>query len=570
MSYDYDAIIVGSGASGGAVAYQLCQAGYKIALLEKGRLIRRGEFSKDELAYCRRDIVTPSLLDEYHIIEEKIDGVWTETPTFESNWSFWNGNIVGGSSNLMSGMFHRMHPDDFRLLSRYGAIEGANIVDWPISYRDMEPYYTLAETLIGISGKAQKHPFEPPRSSPDFPQPPTDENRVVKLFDRSCRTLGIAPLVTPRAVLSRNKGDRNACYYSNFCGSYGCSSGAKSSSREALIRPALATGNLTLMSNTQVKRLLSSRGHVKSAEVVNTITGEEHLLTARIFVLAAQAHESVRLLLNSANRYYPDGLGNSSGELGKNLIFSAGGSGQGVLREKSLKEISFDALMKRGLFINRSVLDWYVIEKLDNRDKPVGKKMKGGSVEFMFEHQNNISRAAKTRYRGEKLLWGRELGDRLKKTFIEGKSIRFEVFNDWLPTDDCYVSISKEKKDKYGMPVGKLRINAHPHDLEVASVIAEKSETILREMGAEDIYSSVSAVPPQNLIAGGCRFGDDAKHSVLNRYCQSHDLPNLFVADASFMPTGGSVPYTWTIYANALRIADYIALQLQKKSAYRT
>ena len=565
MSYDYDAIIVGSGASGGAVAHQLCQAGYKVALLEKGRLIRRGEFSKDELAYCRRDVVTPSLFDEYHIIEEKIDGVWTETPTYESNWSFWNGNIVGGSSNLMSGMFHRMHPDDFRLLSRYGAIEGANIVDWPIGYDEMEPYYTLAETLIGISGKAQKHPFEPPRSSLDFPQPPTKENKIVKLLDKSCRALGITPLVTPRAVLSRDKGDRNACYYSNFCGSYGCSSGAKSSSREALIRPALASGNLTLMSNTQVKRLLSGREHVKSVEVVNTITGEERSLTARIFVVAAQAHESVRLLLNSANSYYPDGLGNSSGELGKNLIFSAGGSGQGVLRKKSLKAISFDALMERGLFINRSVLDWYAIEKDDVRDKPA-EKIKGGLVEFMFEHQNNISRAVKSRYESGKLLWGKAFGEVLKKTFVEGKSIRFEVFNDWLPTDDCYVSVSKEKKDRYGMPVGKLRINAHPHDLKVASIIAKKSEMILHKMGAEDIYSSVSAVPPQNLIAGGCRFGDDPKHSVLNRYCQSHDLPNLFVADASFMPTGGSVPYTWTIYANALRIADYIALQLQKES----
>ena len=212
MSYDFDAIIVGSGASGGAVAHQLCQAGMKVALLEKGRLIRRDEFSKDELAYCRRDTVTPNLFDEYHVIEEMVDGKWVSTPTYESNWSFWNGNIVGGSSNLMSGMFHRMHPDDFSLLSRYGAIEGANVADWPISYNDMEPYYSLAETLVGISGKAQKHPFEPPRSVPDFPQPPTDENRVVGLLDKSCRELGITPLVTPRAVLSRKKGDRDACY----------------------------------------------------------------------------------------------------------------------------------------------------------------------------------------------------------------------------------------------------------------------------------------------------------------------------------------------------------------------
>ena len=105
----------------------------------------------------------------------------------------------------MSGMLHRMHPDDFRLKSKYGEIEGANIVDWPISYEELEPYYTLAEELVGISGKAEKHPFEPPRSTPDFPQPPTKENAVVKLIDKSCRDLDIIPLVTPRAVLSQRQ-----------------------------------------------------------------------------------------------------------------------------------------------------------------------------------------------------------------------------------------------------------------------------------------------------------------------------------------------------------------------------
>ncbi len=555
----YDAIVIGSGASGGTVAHQLCQAGFKVALLEKGRLIRREEFSKDELAYCRRDIVTPNLFDEYHTIEEYRDGKWAETPTHDSNWSFWNGNIVGGSSNLMSGMLHRMHPDDFRLLSRYGEIEGANIVDWPISYKDMKPYYRLAEELVGISGKAQNHPYKPPRSSLDFYQPPTGENMITTLFDKSCRRLKITPLITPRAVLSQDKGDRKACYYSNFCGSYGCSSGAKGSSREAFINPALATGNLTLLTNSHVKRLESDRERVTAVEVVNTITGESQKLQAEIFVVSAQAHESSRLLLNSANSFYPDGLANSSGEVGKNMIFSAGGSGQGVLNKESLKSLPFDALMQRGLFINRSILDWYVINPW------WGRETKGGLVEFMFEHQNNISRAAKSRYSGEKLLWGEDLSVKLQEIFTEGKSIRFEIFNDWLPTDDCFVSLDLKRKDKYGMPVGKLRIHGHPHDLKIASKISEKCEELLAEMGAEDIYSSISATPPQNLVAGGCRFGTDPKISVLNPYCQSHDIPNLFVADASFMPTGGSTPYTWTIYANALRISDYMINELQKR-----
>jgi choline dehydrogenase-like flavoprotein len=549
----YDVVIIGSGASGGAVAYTLCKAGYKVAVLEKGRLVKRDEFSKDELAYCRRDLVTPSLFDEYHTIEEKVDGKWVATPTHESGWSFWNGNIVGGSSNLMSGMLHRLHPDDFRLKNKYGEIKGANVVDWPISYDELEPYYDMAEEIVGISGHVEKHPYEPPRSRLNFTQKPTRENAVVKLLDKSCKALDITPLVTPRAVLSKDKEDRKACYYSNFCGSYGCSSGAKSSSREALIKPALATGNLTLLSNTHVKSLHTSKqDEVEYARVVNTITGKEKKIKAKLFVVAAQAHESARLLLNSANAQHPNGLANSSGELGKNLLFSGGGSGQGELHKGSLKEIKFEKLMATGLFVNRSVLDWYFI------DHWWDGTFKGGSVEFMFEHQNIISRARKHNKEDNKFVWGKALGDKVVKRFTEQKSIRFEIFNDWLPNDDCFVALDKIHKDKYGMPVGKLRLEGHPQDVKVGKYIAKKCEAILEEMGAKNIYSSVTAGAAQNLVAGGCRFGNDPKTSVLDKNCKAHDVHNLYVADASFMPTGGSVAYTWTIYANAFRVADKI------------
>ena len=557
----YDVVVIGSGASGGAVAYTLSKVGYKVAVLEKGRLIQRDEFSKDELAYCRRDLVTPNLFEEYHTIEEKIDGKWVATPTYESGWSFWNGNIVGGSSNFMSGMLHRMHPDDFRLKSKYGEIEGANVVDWPISYEELEPYYDLTEELVGVSGYYKKHKYEPPRSRTQFTQSPTKENAVVKLLDKSCQKLGIESLVTPRAILSKDKGNRDACYYSNFCGSYGCSSGAKSSSREALIKPALATGNLVLLTNLHVKSLHTSQNDVVDyAVAVDTITGKESHIKGKLFVVAAQAHESVRLLLNSANQYHPHGLANSSGELGKNLLFSGGGSGQGELHKDSLKEISFEDLMTTGLFVNRSILDWYFV------DHWWDGKFKGGLVEFMFEHQNIISRANKHNTKDGKLIWGKALSDRLVKRFTEQKSIRFEIFNDWLPNDNCFITLDKKYKDKYGMPVGKLRLEGHPQDVKVGKYIAKKCEKVLEEMGAKNIYSSVTSSASQNLVAGGCRFGDDPKTSVLDKNCKTHDINNLYVADASFMPTGGSVAYTWTIYANAFRIADTIIKALKKNS----
>jgi len=554
----YDVIVVGSGASGGAVAYRLVQAGYRVALLEKGALLTREDFSKDELAYCRRDLVTPNLQEEYHVIEQKVNGVWVATPTFKSQWSFWNGNIVGGSSNLMSGMVHRMHPDDFRLKSKYGEIKGANVVDWPISYEELSPYYDEVEALVGISGCVEKHPFLPPRKEATFFQPPTKENALVKEFDRSCHSLGITPLVTPRAILSQPYAHREGCLYSNFCGSYGCSSGAKGSAREAFIVPALATGRLTLLPHTHVKKLHTTKEKVTSVSVIHTKTNKERELKAKYFVLAAQAHESVRLLLNSANRFYPFGVANSSRELGKNLIFSGGGVGRARLKYSKENSSQFEAWMRRGLFVNRSILDWYFV------DHWWDGYFKGGLVEFMFESQNVIGRADTIAQEGGKLLWGENLRRSLERGFTQEKSIRFEIFNDWLPHDDSFISLAKEHKDKYGMPVGKLRISGHPLDQKVGQYLAQKSIKILEEMGAKEIEYRISDMPAPNLIAGGCRFGNNPKESVLNKMCQTHDIDNLYVADASFMPTGGSVPYTWTIYANALRVADGLIERLSK------
>ncbi|HEX5635995.1 MAG TPA: FAD-binding protein, partial [Gammaproteobacteria bacterium] len=150
---DYDICIIGSGAGGGPVALELSRAGYSVAVLEKGPWFKEKDFFKDEQACCRHSVYTPSLNDEQHVIEEEMrDGSWQGEATSQSGWDFWNGNMVGGSSNLMSGFFYRLKPEDFRLLSEFGPIKGANIADWPISYDDLEPYYTKTEIEVGISG----------------------------------------------------------------------------------------------------------------------------------------------------------------------------------------------------------------------------------------------------------------------------------------------------------------------------------------------------------------------------------------------------------------------------------
>ena len=558
MSMDYDVCIIGSGAGGSPVALSLAQAGYSVLVLEKGPWFSEQDFSKDELACCRRSTYTPSLTDEQHVIEEKYNnGNWVATPTVESGWDFWNGNCVGGSSNFMSGFFYRLKPVDFRLHSEFGAIAGANVVDWPISYEDLEPFYTQVEQIVGISGRIVKHPQQEPRSTPALPYPPLAENIISSWIDSACQKLGYHSLPTPRAILSQPAMARNSCSYSIYCGSYGCSTGAKGSARAALLDHAVKTGRCQIQPHAKVYRLISNnKGKVIAADYYDE-HNQTQRIKAKIFVVACQAIETSRLLLSSPGPQHPHGLGNNHQQVGRNLLFSAGGIGQGTFNYARLDPQQAAVLKVRGPFVNRGLQDWYTID-----DKKLGR-LKGGTIDFLFRHPNAIARANSQKWDdNDKLIWGKPLKRKLKAYFTDARYLQFEVFCDWLPTDNCFVSLDNTVKDKWGSPVAKVRVGYHPHDLKVGRYLADKAKTVLHTMGAEDIYASVSGDPPQNLMAGGCRFGRDPATSVLDPECRVHDAENLFITDGSFMPTGGSVPYTWTIYANAFRVADKIIDQL--------
>jgi len=555
MTPDYDVCVIGSGAGGGPVALTLAEAGYSVVVLEKGPWLRTEDFYKDELACCRRSVYTPDLSDEQHVIED-LDraGDWVGESTSESGWDFWNGNCVGGSSNFMSGFFYRLKPEDFRLLSEFGPIEGANISNWPIAYKDLEPYYTRVETEVGISGRFVDHPLAEPRSTADFPYPPTHEHPVSSRIGAACRDLGLHPLPTPRAILTKAKGKRRSCEYSGYCGSYGCSSGAKGGARAALLDRAVATGHCEIRPHSKVFKLASNaRGKVVAAEYYDT-AGQAQKVDAKIFVLACQAIETSRLLLCSTGPGHANGLANRSGQVGKNLLFSAGGSGTGEFDYARMSEAEAQAMKTRGPFVNRGLQDWYFIN-----DKSLGGRIKGGTVDFLLRHPNPISKAMTVkRDDNERLVWGHPLQKRLKSLFTESQYLRYEIFCDWLPTDNCFVDLDREVRDKWQTPVARVRIGYHEHDLKVGRYINARTLKVLEKMGAQNIRSNISGSPPQNLVAGGCRFGKDPARSVLDPDCRAHDVDNLYVTDGSFMPTGGSVPYTWTIYANAFRVADRI------------
>ena len=553
MMIETEVCIVGSGAGAAPVAYTLSKAGKKVLVLEKGPWLTEGDFSKDEISVCRKPGYTPNLRDEQHVLETPHKDHFDAKATFDSGRDFWNGSLVGGSSNLMSGYFHRLKPNDFNLLSTYGPIEGANVADWPISYDELEPYYAITEQMVGVSGKVVPHSFLEPRSTPDFPYPKLAENYIASLIDTACENLGYTPLPTARAIISKAKNERNPCYYSNFCGSYACSSGAKGSARAALLDPALKTGNLTITPHAKVFKLTTDHsGKAISAHYYNK-NNEEVIVKAQTFVIACQAIETSRLLLSSKGVKHPNGIGNNTGQLGKNLIFSAGGVGHGEFPYANFSEEDIAKLKSRGTFVNRSLQEWYEIDTSE-----FGRKTKGGTVDFLWKHANPISRSIRLKWGKNGLIWGGDLKKKIHHYFTQERHLTFEVFNDWLPTDDCFVALDEKVTDKWGDPVAKVRLGYHEHDLKVGEYIAQKTEAVLKEMGAVRVRSSVSGSPPANLQAGGCRFGNDPKTSVLDKNCKIHDCDNLYVTDGSFMPTGGSVPYTFTIYANSFRVAAHL------------
>lgn len=572
VSKSYDICIIGSGAGASPIAHQLSKAGAKVLVLEKGPWLTEKEFFKDELTISIHDAYNPKLDDEQHVIEEEYldendQPFWQGEKTSDSGWSWWNGNVVGGSSNFMSGYFHRLKPVDFRLKSEFGAVKGANVTDWPISYDELEPYYAKVEREVGVSGRVVDHPHQEPRST-DFPYPPIAELPMSSWIDKAAEKIGYHAIPVPRAILSKPDMGRRSCEYSGYCSSYGCSSGAKGSGRAALLNHAVATGNCTIKANAKVYKIATDeKGEITGVHYYDGL-GRKNSVSAKIYVVACQAVETSRLLLASTGEKFPQGLANNNGQVGKNLLFSGGGTGQGDFIYSELTEQKVAELKQVGPFINRALQDWYQINDKSFIGANSQGHAKGGTIDFLF-HQNPIARARGTQWAedehgNDKLLWGEALKQSMKTEFTSYKTLRFEVFNDWLPTDDCFVSLDEEVTDQWGDPVAKVRIGYHEHDLEVGEYLSKKAEKLLEALGAKNISSSVSGYPSTNLMAGGCRFGDDPKTSVLNKNCQAHDVENLYVTDGSFMPTGGSVPYTFTIYANAFRVADKIKAHWQQ------
>jgi choline dehydrogenase-like flavoprotein len=540
-----DVVVVGSGAGGGPLALRLSEAGFDVLVLERGPRHERTDHRHDEVdasAYPERFV--PTLREDPRVLVDHGDSA----PAPRLTTLGWTACCVGGGTARMGGSLFRFHPDDFRLRSHLGAFHG--IEDWPYTYAELEPYYALAEWEVGVAGRACAHPFEGFRSR-GYPMPPLQSNAFGAELDRACSRLGLHPFPTPRAINSRPYGGRPACELCDQCAGYGCPVGARGSSAEALLPRAVATGRCEVRAGAMVREVTVGPDGRATGCVYLDASGVEHRVRARVVCLCASAVETARLLLLSTSPRFPHGLANGSGQVGRSLQFHTSSAGRARFR---YDRHPGKGLRDRNPFLGRSVMDHYFL--------PPGASTlaKGGTLRFDMERAGPIARALRAaRTAGGGWLWGEPLRRALAEHFHDAREVEFEAFHDFIPSAGTYVELDPEVRDRWGLPVARIHLSPLEHHRTAGEWLVARGLEVLYEAGADEATARGVGYVNDVMAQGTCRAGSDPSRHVLNGFCQSHEVPNLFVADGSFMPTSGGVPTTLTILANSFRTADYIA-----------
>jgi choline dehydrogenase-like flavoprotein len=434
----------------------------------------------------------------------------------------------------------RFHEIDFIERSKVGAVPGAKLADWPITYADLEPYYTKVEWDMGVSGLADASPFDPPRSKP-YPMPPLPVKSSGVLFERAARKLGWHPFPAPMGILSQPRPGRSACVQCGYCLGFGCEVGAKSSSLAAAIRVAERTGRCEIRPNSYVHKIeLDASGRVVGAVYFDD-KRNTHLQKAKAVVVCANGAETPRLLLLSANKQFPDGLANSSGLVGKNLMFNTYGSVTGVY-DQPLNDY-------KGYCVSRVLHDFY---ELDH--EKVGFYGGGGlDARFTFTPVSFAFGGMPP----DTPRWGKDFKAVLARNF--SRTMEVAAHGTSLPVENNSFSLDPELKDAWGLPALRMTYKDHPDDLKLTNWLFERAHEVHEAAGAVKKWSYPAQEQQFGVhLLGTCRMGKDAKTSVINADHRTHDVKNLFLCDGSSLVTSGRGQPTMTIMALAFRAADRI------------
>ena len=529
-----DFAVVGSGAAGGVMARELSQAGFDVVLFEQGPYWRANDWEHDEFKYwvlngiLNDPIRSPQTFRRE--AQQKAERARDINPLFYAR-------RVGGSSVHFTANYWRFHEVDFIERSRLGEISGTGLADWPITYAELEPYYTKVEWEVGVSGLAGASPFDPPRSKP-YPMPPMPVKSSGVLFERGARKLGLHPFPAPMAINSVAYRGRPACVHCGFCMGYGCEVMAKSSSLYTMIPEAEATGHCEVRADSYVFNLpTDQRGRVTGVTYFD-LQKRENFQKARAVVLCANGAETPRLLLNSASSRFPDGLGNSSGLVGKYLMFNTGGE-VGAVFEHPLNEY-------KSAQVTRIVHDFYDSD-------PKRGFYGGGGIDARIGPQP-IFWAMREEEGAPR--WGAAFKARLQEF---PRAVISYGHTTSLPLATNSVSIDPELKDAWGIPAIRTTYRDHPDDLAMSRFLQNHQVAIFEAAGAQRVGRvPIGEATFSPHLLGTCRMGNDPAHSVIDRFHRTHDVRNIFICDGSSLVTSGRGQPTMTIQALAFRAAEHI------------
>ena len=515
----YDVVVIGSGAGGGTLSARLAHLGADVLVLEGGpKIDTRTDFNTHAL---------PFQFPSRHIPIMK-----PGKPGFDGERS----RGLGGKTQLWNAVALRLSERDFKGRQHDGAGQ-----DWPFGYSEMAPYYDRIEREVGVCGN-----YDHLEDLPDgIFLPPVPLKCTDRAIQDGARTLGVPVIHVRKATLSRPKAARPACHFCGNCMS-GCDVVAKYNSLDVHMAPALKTGKLTLQSNSIVYELaVSEEARVKEVRYFDRETRAQNVARGKVVVVACACAQSVALLLMSKSSRFPAGLANSSGELGKNFIphITAG-------FEAFLTDFIGNPSTNDEGFLDHAYVPSFMHAKKRDYARSFG-------VQFNYQSRRSVGWAKNVKG------MGKSYKEAIKARYPA--YLTFTGYQEMLPNNDSYIDLDPKATDEYGLPRARRHWKLSESDMRLYNDMKKWCRAILEASKAEIINRD--PVPMTNHEVGGCRMGMDPKTSVVNGSCRAHDVPNLYVVDASVFPSSSEKNPTLTIMALATRAADQIASQLQKGDA---
>ena len=567
---EYDVVIVGSGAGGGMAAYMLANQGLKVCLLEAGAdydPAKNITQMKNPWDSPRRGASTK--FRPFGDFDASYWGWEIEgepyTKAEGTQWDWWRSRMVGGRTNHWGRISLRFGPKDFKRKS----IDGLGD-DWPIGYEDVKPFYDRIDKMIGVFGTNEGLPNDPD----GFFLPPP-KARLHEVFIKNAAGKVGVPVIPSRLSILTQKinDDRGQCFYCAQC-NRGCTVYGDFSSSSVLVKPAVKTGNVDMITGAMAREVLTnSEGLATGISYVNKRDLLEYEVKGRVVILAASACESSRLLLNSKSARHPNGLANNSNVVGKYLHDSTGAAMGGILPE----------LFDRKRYNEDGVGGMHVYSPWwgDNKklDFPRGYHIEywGGMGQPAYGFGWGIEGLnGKYPVNGTQKEAG-GYGASLKQDYryFYGAGVGMAGRGEAIPVATNYCEIDPSVVDKYGIPVLKFNVKWSDHEVKQAKHMKETFKEIMHSMGAVITWggndgpeNSYGLESPGKIIheAGTVRMGNDAKSSALNKHNQAHDCKNLFVVDGGAFVSQADKNITWTILALSMRASEYLMDEMKKRN----